>query len=120
MRDPNYAIKVEKAIKEKYGEKAIVNPRADWTDEEEKSYQEQKQIIEKNQFIDNSLEEKNTKCGYLLRNKLFTKEERVCPECKDYSFSIKDGLYFNKFNMCYKCYIKNEWAIRNKKCIINK
>ena len=35
MKDPDYLIKVEKAIKEKYGDEAIQNPKANW-DEEKK------------------------------------------------------------------------------------
>jgi len=120
MRDPNYEIMLENAIKEKYGEKAIVNPRAGWTDEDEKSYQKQKQTAEKEQSSDKPIEEKDIKHGYLLRAQLFKKEERVCPKCKEYSFSVKDDLYFNKFKMCYRCYLKEEWTIRNKQCLINK
>ena len=37
-KDPNFAIKVEKAIAEKYGEETIQHPKQDWTDEKEKEY----------------------------------------------------------------------------------
>ena len=30
MKDDNHLIKVEKAIQEKYGDKAIQNPKANW------------------------------------------------------------------------------------------
>ena len=37
---------VEKAIKEKYGDEAIQNPRADWDEKKEKEYLEQmKRVI---------------------------------------------------------------------------
>ena len=41
MKDPDYLIKVEKAIREKYGIEAIQNPRTTWTEEKEKKYIEQ-------------------------------------------------------------------------------
>ena len=33
--DPDYIVKVEKAIAKKYGHDAIVNPKSLWTDEKE-------------------------------------------------------------------------------------
>ena len=39
--DPNYVIKIEKAIADKYGEEAIQNPKSGWTDEKEKQYIDQ-------------------------------------------------------------------------------
>ena len=35
-KDPNYAIKVEKAIAEKYGTDTVQHPRKDWDNEKEK------------------------------------------------------------------------------------
>ena len=35
-KDPNYAVKVEKAIAEKYGKEAVVNPKSEWDDDKEK------------------------------------------------------------------------------------
>jgi len=37
-KDPNYAIKVEQAIAEKYGKETVVNPKSGWDDEKEKKY----------------------------------------------------------------------------------
>ena len=39
--DPNYIVKVEKAIAEKYGQEAIDNPKRHWTNEKEKQYVKQ-------------------------------------------------------------------------------
>ena len=36
--DPNYVIKVEKAIVEKYGAETIQHPGQDWTPEKEQEY----------------------------------------------------------------------------------
>ena len=41
-KDPNYIVKVEKAIAEKYGEEAIDNPKRHWTDEKEKKFAKKK------------------------------------------------------------------------------
>ena len=40
-KDPNYIVKLEKAIAKKYGEEAIENPRKHWNDEKEEDYQKQ-------------------------------------------------------------------------------
>ena len=37
-KDPNYVVKLENAIKEKYGEDAIQHPKRDWNEEKEKQY----------------------------------------------------------------------------------
>ena len=43
---------IEKAIKEKYGEAAVLHPRANWDDEKEREYLEQiKKLSEKKQAI---------------------------------------------------------------------
>ena len=34
-KDPNYIVKVEKAISKKYGEDTIQNPRGNWNEEKE-------------------------------------------------------------------------------------
>ena len=47
-KDPDYAIKVEKAIAEKYGNDTVQNPKANWTDEKEKEYLEQLEEVYKN------------------------------------------------------------------------
>jgi len=36
-KDPNYIVKLEKAIIEKYGEETIQNPKSGWTPEKEKN-----------------------------------------------------------------------------------
>lgn len=36
-KDPNYVVKVEKAIAEKYGQETIKHPKRDWDDEKEKN-----------------------------------------------------------------------------------
>jgi len=100
---------IEKAVKEKYGENAIHNPKANWNEEKEKDYIEQ--VKQQAKIISEKAENQETieENGFLLKKKLFTtKTSRVCPviECKRYSFSLKDDVYVNKFDCCYECYIK--------------
>ena len=39
--DPNYEIKIEKAISEKYGEETVQHPSKNWDEEKERDYLEQ-------------------------------------------------------------------------------
>ena len=98
---------IEKAIKEKYGEAAVLHPRANWDDEKEQRYLEQiKKLSEKKQVI----AEKTHKVengGFFMSKKLLNREsERECSVCDVYSFDMKDDVYMNKFECCYKCYIQ--------------
>jgi len=95
--------KLEKAIKEKYGEESIQNPKSLWTEEKEKEYlsQVKKVDLEKKEKI------KKEREGFsvnITKNK-FTIERR-CPTCQKYSFNSKDDLYMLKFDCCFECYIQ--------------
>jgi len=103
MKDSDYLIKVEKAIQEKYGDETIQNPKATWNQEKEKKYLKQIKEIYKTA----KPKEKIEVDGVLMPRKLFTEESRrTCPECKIYSFNVKDDLYMVKFKCCFKCYIQ--------------
>ena len=103
MKDPEHLIKVEKAIQEKYGDEAIQNPKATWDKEKEKQYLQQIKKIAKSERP----KEKIKIEGVLMPKKLFRKEsKRTCPQCKIYSFEVKDDLYMAKFKCCFKCYIQ--------------
>jgi hypothetical protein len=103
MKDPEHLIKVEKAIQEKYGDETIQNPKANWDQEKEKEYLEQIKKIAKSE----KPKEKIIVEGVLMPKKLFRKEsKRTCPECKIYSFNMRDDLYMAKFKRCYVCYLK--------------
>ena len=103
MKDPDYLIKVEKAIEEKYGAKTIQNPEAGWDIEKEKKYLDQIKKIAKAEIPKEKIEVN----GVLMPKKLFTKEsQRTCPECKIYSFDMRDDLYMAKFKCCFKCYVQ--------------
>ena len=104
-KDPNYVVKVEKAIAEKYGEETIQNPKAYWTDDKEKEYVKQLKDLYK------SSKEKDDHQidvgGVFISEKLITKEsKRSCPVCNTYSFKSNDDVYMAKFDCCEKCYIQ--------------
>lgn len=108
-KDPNYLIKLEKAIEEKYGKEATQHPLSNWDDNKEKDYIEQiKQIsIKENQRKSKEV---------LVDDKLFTTEDdRTCPICERYSFLVEDDLYFTKYKCCRSCYtIKYDWKRGNE------
>jgi hypothetical protein len=117
MKDPDRLIQVEKAIQEKYGTGAIQNPKVTWDQEKEKKYLEQIKRIYKTR----KPKEKIEVDGVLMPKKLFSKEsKRTCPECKIYSFEMKDDLYMAKFKCCFKCYIQyvegreQKWLKKNQ------
>lgn len=108
-KDWDHIAGVEKAIREKYGENAIHNPKANWNEEKEQKYIEQ--VKERSELIRQKCEKQETvqENGFLLKKKLvISKTNRVCPvvNCERYSFSIKDDVYMNKFGCCYACYIQ--------------
>ena len=109
-KDPNYIVKLEKAISKKYGPEAIENPRKHWNDEKEKDYQEQITKIYEKDLRKEIQNEKIEVDGVLISKKLLNKEpvRRICPVCSEYSFSIGDDVYMKKFDCCYKCY--TQWV----------
>lgn len=104
-KDPNYPIKVEKAIAEKYGDKTVQHPRSDWTDDKEKKYlNDLKKIRHLHDESSNTMEDVN---GVLISKKLLMREsKRSCPVCSTYSFKSNDDVYMLKFECCEKCYVK--------------
>jgi hypothetical protein len=106
--DPDYIASLEKAIKEKYGDDAISNPKSGWDDDKEEEYlkqlkkmsQKDRDSYYKKEVVDNN--------GILITKKLIKKDNvrRTCPVCDTYSFDTKDDVYMKKFECCYKCYIQ--------------
>jgi len=104
-KDPNYAIKVEKAIAEKYGDETVQHPKGEWTDEKEKQYLEDLKKLHNSSMECES--EQELVNGVFISKKLLTKEsKRSCPVCKTYSFKSRDDVYMSKFGCCEKCYIQ--------------
>ena len=103
-KDPNYAVKIEKAIAEKYGKEAVVNPKSQWDDDKEKEYLDE---LKSNYRHDKPESEREDLDGVLICKELLNREsERSCPTCNTYSFKSRDDLYMTKFDCCFKCYIQ--------------
>ena len=103
-KDLNKVAKIERAIKEKYGEEAIQNPKNTWDEEKEKFY-----LDSLREFYNNSKTSKTTQKlqGFTLRQKSKTETEDInCPVCGSYLNSSRDDLYLLKFQCCFDCYIK--------------
>ena len=107
-KDPNYVVRVEKAIAEKYGKETVQNPRTNWTPEKEEEYKQQlKDFLERTRK-DSAAGEKVEINGVLISKKLLSRDtNRSCPVCSEYSFSSQDDVYMNKFKCCFKCYIQH-------------
>tara|TARA_Y100001938_G_C7802331_1_gene287728 strand:+ start:29 stop:406 length:378 start_codon:yes stop_codon:yes gene_type:complete len=105
-KDPNYAIKVEKAIAEKYGDETIINPKSSWDNEKEKEYLDQ---LKSSYVVDADTEDldKEEVYGVFIPSKLLKEEsKRSCPVCNTYSFKSNDDVYMTKFECCFSCYVR--------------
>jgi len=112
-KDLNKIAKIENAIAKKFGNEAIVNPKSLWTDEKEQEYLQQMKDFYSKQRKKKDNNEKTEEEGFLLAKNLISKEsERICATCNTYSFSLKDDLYMNKFECCWKCYI--QWVVNRE------
>mgnify|MGYP001557149391 FL=1 len=106
-RDIEYIGKVEKAIKEKYGEEATINPRSLWDEQKEQEYLEQAKqnatkYYEKEQ--DDDILEND---GIFISKKLINKSNASsCPTCDKYLADNRDSVYIIKWDCCYGCFIK--------------
>ena len=103
--DYNKIAKFEKAIKEKYGPEAIVNPKKFWDEDKEKKYLQELERFYKKR---NKNKKKETTKGdfLLLEKKVTTQLKRNCPVCDAYSISTEDDVYMSKFECCHNCYIQ--------------
>lgn len=101
-----YVQGVEKAIKEKYGDEAVQDPRANWDEAKEAEYQKQRKERNKEKSVHKK--EKTDVGGFLVSRKLLNRQDsRDCPICEKYSFEIKDDVYIKKFSCCYDCFIQH-------------
>tara|TARA_R110000782_G_scaffold123992_1_gene215483 strand:+ start:471 stop:869 length:399 start_codon:yes stop_codon:yes gene_type:complete len=97
----------EKAIKQKYGEEAIKNPRQNWDEKKEKEY-----LTQMKEFYDslqkNALgQEKVDVNGIKISKKLLNRESlNNCPVCGSFPKKSLDDVCLVKFDCCNACYIK--------------
>ena len=106
-KDLQYIENLERAISEKYGKEAVVNPRSLWTKEKEQEYIEQLKKQAKKDNAKREQEEKVEINGFLVPKKLLNSDSnRSCPVCSVYTTKAQDDLYFTKFDCCFKCYVQ--------------
>jgi len=107
MKDYNQIAKFEQAIQQKYGEEAVQNPKANWSEDKEEEYLNQIKKLHNKQNKNKEDKDKVEHNGFLISKKLLNKDsERLCPTCNTYSFNIKDDVYMSKFECCFDCYIQ--------------
>ena len=105
--DYNRIAAIEKAIKEKYGEEAIANPKANWDEAKEKEYLQQMREFYKRSDEKRSYEEKIDVNGIKMSKKLLNRESlKNCPVCGAFPKSTKDDVCLIKYSCCNNCYIQ--------------
>ena len=98
---------VEKAIKEKYGEDTIANPRSNWDEQKEKEYLEQMKQLYSRDNKKRIHTEKVDVDGIKVSKKLLNRESlKNCPVCSAFPKSVKDDVSLIKYECCNKCFIQ--------------
>ena len=98
---------IEKAIKTKYGDEAIVNPRAGWDDEKEKEYLAQMKEHYNSLRKSEHAQEKVDVNGIKISKKLLNRESlNNCPVCGAFPKKTMDDVCLVKFECCSNCYIQ--------------
>ena len=106
-KDMEYVSKVEKAISDKFGEEATINPRSLWNDEKEKEYIEQAKENAEKYYKTDEEEEIVESEGILISKKLLNKSNaKSCPVCDKYLADTRDSVYLLKWECCYKCFVQ--------------
>ena len=106
-KDYNKIVAVEKAIKEKYGEEAIANPKSNWDENKEKDYLSQMKDLYRQNIKKRVYEEKVEVDGIKISKKLLNRESlKNCPICNAFPKGVKDDVSLIKFKCCNSCYIK--------------
>ena len=96
---------LEKAISEKYGEEAIVNPKSNWDDSKEQDYLQQMRAMYKKQNKANDSNEKIDLNGIKVAKKLLNRESlKSCPVCGSFPRKSMDDVCLVKFECCSSCY----------------
>ncbi len=98
---------IEKAISEKYGEEAIVNPRSNWDEDREKKYLSQMKSFYKKIKRNEQHQEKIEINGIKVSKKLLNRESlKSCPVCGSFPKVSMDDVCLIKFDCCSECYDK--------------
>ena len=72
-KDLDYIARLERAISRKYGDEAILNPMANWSEDKEKDYLEQLKSLDKKETYSEKVEIN----GVLVPKKLINREKLV-------------------------------------------
>ena len=105
--DPKQIAAIEKAIEEKYGEAAVLDPSSLWNQDKEKAYLDQVKSVEK-YYRQQAYENYVDQGGFILKEKLVSKKNfKNCSSCGEQAYKADDEIYMNKFDCCFKCYIKH-------------
>ncbi len=97
----------EKAISEKYGEEAVVNPKSNWDESKERVYLEQMQALYDKQNKASDSNEKIDLNGIKVAKKLLNRESlKSCSVCGVFPKKSMDDVCLIKFDTCNSCYIK--------------
>tara|TARA_R110000751_G_scaffold132779_5_gene235341 strand:+ start:1176 stop:1571 length:396 start_codon:yes stop_codon:yes gene_type:complete len=106
-KDFNYIAGLEKAIKKKFGETAIINPASLWNEDKETSYIKQlRDFVEKQRKHETQIEPENVN-GILITKKLLNKDRiNICVTCNEAIRTVNDDIYILKFKCCERCYIE--------------
>lgn len=106
-RDIEYIGKIEKAIAEKYGEEATMNPRSLWNEEKEQEYLEQVKENANKYYEKDKDDDILENDGIFISKKLLNKSNASsCPICDKYLTGTQDNVYILKWDCCSSCYIK--------------
>ena len=97
----------ERAISEKYGEEAIVNPKSNWDESKERNYLEQMQALYEKQNKARDSNEKIDLNGIKVAKKLLNRESlKSCLICGNFPKKSMDDVCLIKFDCCNNCYIQ--------------
>lgn len=104
-KDYDHIARVEKAIKQKYGEEAVANPRQNWDETKEKEYLAQMKEHYELRRKSEEYQEKVDVDGIKISKKLLNRESlKSCPVCESLPKTSIDDVCLIKFKCCGVCY----------------
>ena len=103
-RDLNEIAKIEKAIKEKYGQEAIQNPKSGWTKDKESKYLQDLRKFYKDSKQESTIEVED---GFTVKIKKKNIDKiDTCPVCFSRCTALDDDICMLKYDCCFECYIQ--------------
>lgn len=102
----NQIAKLEKAVKERWGEETIKTPQSTWDETKEKEYKEQQKELAK-KIQSNDSESKEEREGFFITKRLLSKESKTkCSLCSSQIKNLKDETCKTKWDTCFRCYVR--------------